>query len=624
MDKKKDAKHSFDPNRLHTKGAETKEPSSNNKDIKNNKHFGRKSSTRAHKKASDRQRVEALRAQNAQTKEQAYRKKQARKATLDTLSKEDKKTFLAAEKNEKHREKAHARAEKARQRRAYWTLTPEQKATYRKDTRHQKKLQNRAKKGYVARQIVKYALLAAVIAGLVWVGLFAYGVFVDNSYAFQDSGTAQLTAPPTPETTDAPVATHDASETTVPTSTISPYDMLLSQADIDFLMQDRVNILVLGIDESLERENWGSFRTDTMIFMSIDFANNDVAMISLPRDSYVWIYGKNYRQRINTAFASGGGKDGSGFEYAMNTVSLLLGGVPVNHYVCFDMNVVKEVVNAMGGLYYDVDIEFTMCGRPYELGYQYMDGQAVLDYCRERHVDSDIGRTARQRAMIMAIFQEMKNTGQIQDVPDIYTAVTGNIYTDLSFSQICSLAAFAMDLDMEGIHEYALPGDYLNIDGTSLWGINQYKKRDMVSEIFGIDISVSREDHVTYLQELAAQKRQAVEAAEAAAVSAQSYVDANMDDIEAAELSEFNTKKTELLVAAAVKDIHDVGSTIQPVIDATDTYNAWFEGTFKPTIDARKAATPTPTGGATPEPTGDPTPTPTDDPVPTDTPAPTT
>ena len=532
-----------------------------------------------------------------------------------------KRRFLPPKKEKKRRQKMHAKAEKTKRQRAYASLTSTQKAAYRRNARHEKKLRNRAKKGYAAKQIVKYTLLAAILAGLVWAGFFAYSVFIDNSYAFQNNDTSHLTPPPTPEPTETPEAT-EAADAVVPTATISPYDMLLSQADVDFLMQDRVNILVLGIDESLERKNWGSFRTDTMIFMSVDFANKKVSMISLPRDSYVWIYGKDYRQRINTAFAAGGGKDGKGFEYAMNTVSLLLGGVPVNHYVCFDMNVVKEVVNAMGGLYYDVDIIFTMCGRSYEKGYQYMDGQAVLDYCRERHVDSDIGRTARQRAMIMAIFEEMKNTGQIQDVPDIYTAVTGNIYTDLSFSQICSLAAFAMKLDLESISEYSLPGGFLNIDGTSLWGVNQYEKRDMVKEIFGIDISVSKEDHVTYLQDLAAQKRQAVANAEAAAASAQKYADANTDSILPAELSGFNAKKTELLTAAAVKDINDVGSTIKPVIDATDAFNTWFAA-FKQTIEERKtAATPTPTGSASPTDS----PAPTDDPTPTDsaTPSPTT
>ena len=479
MKDKKDAKRRtedirhFDSNNKGADEPATKQPSSSEKDLQNTKLSDKQS--KKQRKARDRQRIDEIRAQNEENIQQAQAQKQSRSATLGVLSKKDKKAFIKSEKEEALKNKEHMRVQKQQQRQSYNALSASEKAAFRKEARHQKKLEKKAQHGYVAKQTVKYVLLAALAAALVYTGIVAYGMFVDNSYAFQNTGETMLTPPPETSETPEPSVASDTPEIT-PTPTLSPYDMLLSQADIEFMMKDRENILVLGIDESLERSNWGSFRTDTMILMSIDFKTNDVSMISLPRDSYVWIYGKNYRSRINTAFSAGGGKDGSGFEYAMNTVSLLFGGVPVNNYVCFDMNVVKEVVTAMGGLYYDVDIEFTMCGRPMEKGYQYMDGQAVLDYCRERHVDSDIGRTARQRAMLLAIFQEMKSTGQIKDIPAIYSAVMGNIYTDLSFEQICSLAAFAMNMGVENIHEYYLEGDYLNIDGTSLWGVNQYKK----------------------------------------------------------------------------------------------------------------------------------------------------
>lgn len=81
----------------------------------------------------------------------------------------------------------------------------------------------------------------------------------------------------------------------------------------------------------------------------------------------------------------------------MNTVSYLL-GVPVDYYVGFGMNVVKEVVNAMGGVDYDVDISFTLNGRETVEGYQHMDGQQVLDYCRWRKGGrGDIDRIDRQQ-----------------------------------------------------------------------------------------------------------------------------------------------------------------------------------------------------------------------------------
>ena len=57
-------------------------------------------------------------------------------------------------------------------------------------------------------------------------------------------------------------------------------------------MQKRVNILALGYDESAERVGWGSYRTDTMILITVNFDTNKVDMISIPRDSYVKIYKK--------------------------------------------------------------------------------------------------------------------------------------------------------------------------------------------------------------------------------------------------------------------------------------------------------------------------------------------
>ena len=540
----------------------------------------------AQQKEQDRQQIKEIREQNVQQKQQALKEKQNRKALFVSLPKDQKKTFLKTEKEEKKKKEQLASAANAKKKKEYAALTKDEKKEYRDQLYRQKQLKKRAKKGYVVRQVLKYGLLAVFVGVLAYAGNMAYSMFVDNSYAFQNTGQAVATPPPV--STETPSVSSSEEETAAPSSTADPYELLLSQADLDF-MENRVNILVLGIDESLERADWGTFRTDTMILMSIDFDTNDVYMISLPRDSYVWIYNSNIRAKINSAFAAGGGKDGSGFEYAMNTVSMALGGIPVNHYICFDMNVVKEVVNAIGGLYYDVDVHVNMCGREIEEGYQYMDGQMVLDYCRQRKGDSDIARTDRQQRMILAIFEEVKNSGQIQDIPEIYSAITGNIYTDLDFTQIVSLAAFAMNIDLEDIQRYTLPGDFLNIDGTSFWGVNQYEKRDMVKEIFGVDISVSADDHVTNLQELAAQKRNVVAIAEGTAASAQAYVDSNQSYINAQELADFNTKTAELLAVAAVKNAHDVESTIAPITATTDEYNTWF-ASLQSTIEQRKAA----------------------------------
>ncbi len=279
--------------------------------------------------------------------------------------------------------------------------------------------------------------------------------------------------------------------------------------------EDRVNLLILGLDASEERyEVMKAFRTDTMIVMSIDFKEGEVYLISIPRDSYVNIPGRKYRDRINTAFLWGGGLKGKGFEKAIETTSIFLGGIPIQYYAAVDMNVFKEIIDVMGGVKYEVDVPVRMGGRKLEPGLQLLDGQQVLDYCRNRHSPrGDIDRIERQQKMILAIFNQLKSSEQLLKIPQYYGAIQGSVYTNLTIKQMAALGVFGMKLDFSCIHPYSIPGDFLNIDGVSYWGINQYKKRDMVKEIFGIEMKIDSKDDVKYIKKELKEKQIALDAA---------------------------------------------------------------------------------------------------------------
>lgn len=358
------------------------------------------------------------------------------------------------------------------------------------------------KKMTKAGKIVVFSLLALIVIG-VGLGLKFYLDISNPETLFQEAPQPTLTPAPTPAATVAPGASP------TPSPTPDPQTQLLSQADLEF-MKNRVNILVLGIDESTERANWGSFRTDTMILVTIDFDTNDVHMISVPRDSYVKIAngsgsvitknGLPQFAKINSAFPTGGGAQKNGYEYAMGTVSYLFGGIPVHYYLGFNMNVVKEVVNAMGGVDYEVDIEVNMNGRQLHPGLQHMDGQAVLDYARQRKGSSDIARVDRQQRIIMAIFQQLKSTGQIQNLPEIYKAVEQNIQTNLSFKQISSLALLALQMDQSQLYKHTVEGEFLNMYSVSYWGVNTSKLNKLIKEVFGIDVSIDSDINVANIK----------------------------------------------------------------------------------------------------------------------------
>ena len=316
-----------------------------------------------------------------------------------------------------------------------------------------------------------------------WVLRSVYIVNYDPMRAFQ------VQTQPTPVVTLAPQAT--------PSPSPDPESALRLQADADF-MKDRVNLLLVGFDESPERDEEDSdvyrtlknnFRSDVLMLLAINFEKNTVHMISIPRDTYAEIYNTRGRWKINAAFAKGGAAEGNGFSYAMKTVELLM-GVPVNAYAGVNMSGLKALVDAMGGVYYDVDVEIKLNGRKLEPGYQYLDGQSVLDYCRARKgISTDVGRNDRQQRMLLAVFQQLQQQNRLVKIPQIYAAVKDDVYTSLTASQIAALATFALKLDPAQIQRSTLPGEYVsNVYNASYYVLKNSELAKLVQEEFGITI----------------------------------------------------------------------------------------------------------------------------------------
>ena len=346
-------------------------------------------------------------------------------------------------------------------------------------------------------------IMVIVLALLAIAAIFALKFYTDinNPENLFESTLPEGTPPPV-ELTPAP-----ADEGPQPSPTPDQESLLSGQADAEF-MSNRTKILLLGIDESTERENWGTFRTDTMILVSIDFSNNDVCMVSIPRDSYVKIYNANGNvanpsspySKINNAFSEGGGAQKKGFEYSIATVEKLM-GVNIGYYCGFNMNVVKEVVNAMGGVDYDVDIEVKMNGRELHPGMQHLDGQGVLDYCRQRKGSSDIARIDRQQRMLTAILKQLKDTDQIANIPSIYSAVEANIMTNLSIKQISSLALVALRMDMSQLSRYTLEGKAMDIQGRDCYCLYVSRIEKIVREVWGQSVNLDSENDVSFIEE---------------------------------------------------------------------------------------------------------------------------
>lgn len=324
------------------------------------------------------------------------------------------------------------------------------------------------------------ALLAILITALAIVAIFIYRTVINPRIVF-----ANTPASPAAVTSDEPNATPGVSQ---------GFD------------SDRVNILLLGMDsndERLESER-EDFRTDTMLLVSIDFSEKKVDMITVPRDSYVTVTratGSLYK--VNSAAYFGGGMCESGFLNACDTISGVFGGIPVNYYVAVNMDGLHALVDAIGGIYYDVDVDTELDGITLNEGYQLLSSDEVLAYCRVRkNIGTDIDRQERQQKMLIAIFKQLKSNGSIEDIPQIYRALEDMVYTNLSFEQICALVVFAEGFnDIDDISRHMLEGEYHWAYGVYYYLLDQQAKSDLVQEVFGMDIEIDLRHDLNYIME---------------------------------------------------------------------------------------------------------------------------
>ena len=127
--------------------------------------------------------------------------------------------------------------------------------------------------------------------------------------------------------------------------------------------------------------------------------------------------------------------------------------INIDHYVEIDFENFINLIDAMGG----IDIEMTQdevdymsswyygkYGQPISLqvGMNHLDGKGALTFARIRKLDSDFGRTGRQRQVMIAIFDKFKTLNPAQ-MTSVFYNYAQYITTDLSSSDILSLATQA-------------------------------------------------------------------------------------------------------------------------------------------------------------------------------------
>jgi LCP family protein required for cell wall assembly len=228
---------------------------------------------------------------------------------------------------------------------------------------------------------------------------------------------------------------------------------------------ERVTILLMGLDYHDWRAGEGPPRTDSMMLMTIDPITETAGMMSIPRDLWVEIPGYGHG-RINTAYFLGEQDrlPGGGPELAVKTVEKFL-GVPIQYFVQIDFYAFIKMVDHIGGIEVDVPEEIRVDpialvdGKNsiiLEPGTHELDGELTLAYARARETEgADFDRADRQQQVALAIRNKILRLNMIPTLiakaPALYNELAEGINTNLSLEQMISLGLLAMQIDPDNI-----------------------------------------------------------------------------------------------------------------------------------------------------------------------------
>ncbi|RTK58110.1 transcriptional regulator [Enterococcus faecalis] len=203
---------------------------------------------------------------------------------------------------------------------------------------------------------------------------------------------------------------------------------------VDLDKQEPFSVLLMGIDTGdLGRVDQG--RSDTMMVTTVSPEDKQTTIVSIPRDTYVDIVGRDTKDKINHAYAFGEAA------MAMDTVQKYV-DIPIDHYVSINMKGLKELVDAVGGIEVNNDLTFSQDGYDFTIGKITLDGDQALSYSRMRYEDpnGDYGRQERQRKIVEGVAKKVLSLNGVSNYQSVLNALESNMKTDMSFDEMKKIA----------------------------------------------------------------------------------------------------------------------------------------------------------------------------------------
>ena len=266
----------------------------------------------------------------------------------------------------------------------------------------------------------------------------------------------------------------------------------IGQDETDIQNLDPFYCLVMGISEDIQAK-----LTDTIMLCAYYPNEQKVSILSIPRDTFVGnsTTSADSYDKINALYQTSPEKT---LEAVRN-----LTGIDVRNYVVISNNALRDVVDAIGGVYFDVPIDMNYDDTSQNLhihldkGYQLLDGDKAEQLVRFRHNNNnttypseygtqDIGRMRTQREFLKAAAKQILSGNNIFKIDNIMQVIFKNIETNLKMEDIIKYVPSATEFNPENIQSEMLPGvaDYIGV--LSFYINDEDETNELVSSLFGL------------------------------------------------------------------------------------------------------------------------------------------
>lgn len=233
--------------------------------------------------------------------------------------------------------------------------------------------------------------------------------------------------------------------------------------DNGYRKEYRYTFLIVGLDQV-------QTNTDTMLVGTLDVKDKWLHVVSIPRDTLVNVPWPVKKLNTVYTFSTMSYKDwefDNGMDGLKKAISDIMGYEP-DCWALIDVEAFEKLVDAIGGVYYDVPVDMNYSAPDQDLyidikaGYQWLSGAEALKVVRFRsgYATADIGRIETQQDFLKSVAKQMLTLGNIPNITKVYDIYEEYVDTNLSTGNIAWFVKEFLKLDSEDITFDIMPENY--------------------------------------------------------------------------------------------------------------------------------------------------------------------